>query len=542
MAENHLQKKETILRGAFRTLKLKNKKILWGIPIILTIFSLIVLSATGVIPIKSLFKRNYKYEDSITYRISKELKKKDSVDSTDSLKNKVRYIAFTDIEDGAEVDDIQSMYRLLLYSNELNIEGLITNTSTFVKHINYKNTDVIHEIIEKYDGVKNNLDRHAENFPSANYLHSVTVGGINNYGNEAGKDFASQELIGNEGVDLFLRAAEKNDDRPIYIGLWGGANTLAQALWEYENSHTLEEFNKLLSKLRIYGISDQDNASHWLRENYGDRLSYIVTPSKGTAAGSDNYYRAVWPGISSDKFKHGSEDGEKNGGFTGADFHLFDNEWIKKNIQNVSSYGEGYPLPTYISEGDTPAFLWAIPNGLNIPESPDLGGWGGRYQFYLPDPIKDVPEEKFPIWTNTKDRVIGNDGKEHISPQATLWRWRKDFQEDFAARMLWTSTKDSQISSHIPKIENSWNNSSAHSGEEVELNVTIDEPERYNFVWTAYQEIGGVDFQLSGNGPNAIVKVPENISNQTQLHVIVRVSEKKENAAVKYARFVITVD
>lgn len=530
------------MKGKFETLKIKHKKILWIIPAILVIFSLIALNATGVIPLKSLFKRNYKYEDSITYRISKELKTYDSADLTDSSKEKVRYIAFTDIEDGAEVDDIQSMYRLLLYSNELNIEGLITNTSTFVKHINYKNTDVIHEIIEKYAEVKNNLDVHAENYPSAMYLHSVTVSGINKYGNEEGKDFASQELTGNEGVDLFLRAAEKDDDRPIYIGLWGGANTLAQALWEYENSHTIDEFNQLLSKLRIYGISDQDNASNWLREKYGDRLFYIVTPSKGTASGSANYYQAVWPGISSDNFQHGSEDGEKNGGFTGADFTLFDNEWIRKNIQNVSAYGKGYPLPTYISEGDTPAFLWAIPNGLNIPESPDLGGWGGRYQFYVPDPIKGIPEEKFPIWTNTKDRVIGNDGKEHTSPQATLWRWRKDFQEDFAARMLWTSTNNYEVSSHIPEIENSWNNITAHSGEEVELKVIIDEPERYNFVWTAYQEIGGVDFQLSGDGPNAIVTVPENIPNQTQLHVIVRVSEKKENAAIKYARFITTVE
>lgn len=523
-------------------MKVKSTKKLWIITIALTISSIIGLSATGIIPIKSLFKRQYSYENSLTYRIRKELENYAIADDTDLSKEKTRYVAFMDIEDGAEVDDIQSMYRLLLYSNDLNIEGLIVNTSTFVKHINYKNTDVIHEIIEKYAEVKENLDIHSKGYPSAMQLHSVTVEGINRYGKKAGTDFASGELKGNEGVQLFLDIAEKEDDRPIYIGLWGGANTLAQALWEYEQSHTLDDFNKLLSKLRIYGISDQDHSSHWIREQYGDRLSYIVTPSKGTTSGNNDYYRAVWPGISSDHFKHGSEDGQKNGGFQGADFSLFDNNWIKQNVQKVSSYGNGYPLPRYISEGDSPAFMWTIPNGLNLPERPDLGGWGGRYQLALPEPIKGIPNEKYPIWTNMVDTVLGNDGNTHTSPQATLWRWREDFQSDFAARMLWTSTSNYDAVSHSPIIKNPLNHMIAKSGETVSLDVNIDNPEKYQFTWTPYTEIGGYDFNLSSDNQIALVTIPDNAPKQSQFHVIVKVAEPKELSAVKYARFVITVE
>ena len=36
-------------------------------------------------------------------------------------------------------------------------------------------------------------------------------------------------------------------------------------------------------------------------------------------------------------------------------------------------------------EGDTPSFFRLIPNGLNQPEHPDYGGWGGRYQLYKPE-------------------------------------------------------------------------------------------------------------------------------------------------------------
>ena len=71
-------------------------------------------------------------------------------------------------------------------------------------------------------------------------------------------------------------------------------------------------------------------------------------------------------------------------------------------------------------EGDTPSWLALIPNGLNDPEHPDRGGWGGRYELYLPkinvaDPktfirgvfIDGVPidAETRPIWTNADRRL-----------------------------------------------------------------------------------------------------------------------------------------
>jgi hypothetical protein len=37
-----------------------------------------------------------------------------------------------------------------------------------------------------------------------------------------------------------------------------------------------------------------------------------------------------------------------------------------------------YPLPEFIMEGDTPSFLYLIPNGLGDAEHPEWGGWGGR--------------------------------------------------------------------------------------------------------------------------------------------------------------------
>ncbi len=78
-------------------------------------------------------------------------------------------------------------------------------------------------------------------------------------------------------------------------------------------------------------------------------------------------------------------------------------------------------------EGDTPTFLYLIPNGLNVPEEPKYGGWGGRYT-----PIDGVCSH----YTDAVDRVTSKtDGQYYMTNHATIWRWREAFQNDFAARI-----------------------------------------------------------------------------------------------------------
>jgi hypothetical protein len=46
---------------------------------------------------------------------------------------------------------------------------------------------------------------------------------------------------------------------------------------------------------------------------------------------------------------------------------------------------------------------------------------------------------------------VGSDGNTYWSDQATIWRWRKAFQHDFAARMDWT-TKGVREANHNPEV------------------------------------------------------------------------------------------
>lgn len=82
-------------------------------------------------------------------------------------------------------------------------------------------------------------------------------------------------------------------------------------------------------------------------------------------------------------------------------------------------------------EGDTPSFLGLIPNGLNTPEHPEWGGWGGRYM------LADASGAQG-LYSDAADWAIGVNNDTFLSRFASIWRWREAFQYDFAARMQWT--------------------------------------------------------------------------------------------------------
>lgn len=55
------------------------------------------------------------------------------------------------------------------------------------------------------------------------------------------------------------------------------------------------------------------------------------------------------------------------------------NDWLQEHVR-IGPLGSYYPDIAYIMEGDTPSFLGLLQNGLNAPEHPEWGGWGGRYK------------------------------------------------------------------------------------------------------------------------------------------------------------------
>jgi hypothetical protein len=337
---------------------------------------------------------------------------------------KPRVIVLTDIAN--EPDDQMSFVRLLVSSNQFEIQGLVATTS---RHLRANpRPDVLRSVLEAYGKVQANLATHEPGFATADALTKLVTAGQDSYGMAA-----VGEGRMTPGAEAIIRAADSTDLRPLWISVWGGANTLAQALWQIRSTRPAADVERVINKLRVYTISDQDDAGPWLRREL-PTLHYIATPGD-----TNDYHVATWTGIAGDEFY-------RNG--AGADFTTVSEAWVDEHMRKKGPLGAFYPLPCCIIEGDTPSFMSLMNNGLVSYMNPTFGGWGGRYVWRQPW------LESRPYWTNSRgsrDTVVGTDGKSYTSDQATIWRWRQAFQHDFAARMEWT-IKDVAQANHNPDV------------------------------------------------------------------------------------------
>ena len=309
---------------------------------------------------------------------------------------KARVMVLTDISSLTggvlEPDDAQSMIRFLLYTNEFDVEGLIaTAYGTHGIHPDY-----IRTLVLEYGKIWKNLASHDAAYPSCETLLSLVKSGSSKCGMDElgeGKD--------TEASDWIISAADKPDERPLWLLLWGGALDLAQAVWKVKTTRTDNECRAFLTKLRVYAIGDQyDGCGPWIRANCPE-LFYIT-----------NYYAF-------------------RGMYRGGDEQLTGPAWVNRNIFGHGALSECYPMyqggdpwgeVRGIKEGDTPSFLYLIPNGIHDPENPRDARWGGQFE-----PVENTEECRHfsDITVSLEDAA------------KTVSRWRADFQEDFARRLEW---------------------------------------------------------------------------------------------------------
>ncbi len=447
-----------------------------------------------------------------------------------------RVIIMSDI--GNEPDDQMSLVRFLLYSNEMDIEALIATTSTWQR--TKASPDIMKAVIAAYAKVRPNLMLHAQGWPTEAALDALVTSGQGGYGLDAtGPDKMSP------GARAIIAAVDRDDPRPVWVCIWGGANTLAQALGEIRATRSAEALAKFVAKVRVSSISDQDDAGPVIRRFF-PTLFYIVKPS---TPDSGEYASATWTGISGDVYYR----------IPGADTSLVTNDWLDANIRRKGPLGATYPKFAFIMEGDTPSFLGLIPNGLNAPEHPNWGGWGGRY--ILRQPYGETRS----IWTQGGDmfrRVSSADTIGDItSDHATIWRWRSAFQNDFAARMDWT-VKDFARANHPPLVDVAGPEAiSVTQGETITLDAHASrdpDGDGLSYAWFTYAEAGFgdgnlADISVKGKGARATVTalspcrkawidgmIP--CTGSGTAHVILAVTDKGKPALTRYKRIILSVE
>lgn len=414
-----------------------------------------------------------------------------------------RLIVTTDLG-GTDPDDIQSMIHLLLCSNMVDIEGLISSNAWVDGPDNSRK---IMEIVDSFGVVLPNLKVHMDGFPDVDYLKSIV---------KRGQDKANMDGVGDNkdspGSELIYASVMKEDPRPIWLVAWGGMNTIAQAIWKAKKNLNNEELKTFISKIRIYDILGQDDAGAWIAKNFPN-LFYIRNKKVYGWAPDD--------------------------------------EWVKNNIQNIGPLGKCYPNRIWATEGDSPSFLYVLSNGLNLPDSISYGGWGGRFSkekhinirgmSFVSEVGKDEGQyDPYYMYGSEKEGI------------AAINKWRQHILNDFAVRMLWTTTSVYEDVNHYPvvKVNGSGSKKCMFIDTEAGSDLEFDAGESYdpdydqiNYRWFVYREPstykGMINLEKKSNGVCRF-NVPLDAKGKN-IHLILEITDDGSPQLTSYKRFVLNV-
>ena len=440
---------------------------------------------------------------------------------------KPRLVVLTDIAPGnIEPDDMESMVRLMAYADQVEIEGLITTIGWNCDPYPVEWADSLLRVIDAYEkDVPNLMKRSGQKtfrplaeesgsqtigyWPSAAYLSSrVAMGSVR----------AGIGVIGaanrSAGSDLIVRLVDENDDRPLWIAAWGGANTLAQAIWQVRQERTPEELKTFLHKLRLYTITDQDmvygmrmnraySSHQWMRRDFAADLLFVWDESAWLSQ---------------------CELGSKG--------------WAQyaSLVQGKGRLGKVYPTFKYGVEGDTPSWLNILPNGLHDPDDPRQVGWAGCF-------CRDMCADSLTTaWTNWRQPQKG------ISRQYEE-RFYPDIFNDFAARMEWADTGKGNVNPVV--VVNGDRGRSplrlnAKGGQKIELDASASyDPEggRLSFKWWMQKDIGHASdsVTLTGEGAHAFLTIPHD-AQDAEIHVVCEVHDGGSIPLASYRRVIIKVE
>lgn len=434
---------------------------------------------------------------------------------------KARLIVLTDmtsLEAGVrEPDDAQSMIRLMLYANEFDIEGLIATSG--LGHGQVARPEIIHTIVDAYGQCHPNLIRHARGYPSAAQLRQTIKPGQP----RADRDVPIDQSIGydkhTQASQWIIQSVDKPDPRPIWIVIWGGSADLAQALWTVRETRSPAQTAKFVSKIRVVASNDQDSTGLWIKSQFPEL--FYITRKRGA-----------------------------RGMYHGGDRRLVGSPWVQGHIKGHGALGRIYPdyrggdvwssqlgQVRGIKGGDSATYMGLIRNGLNVRRL-TWANWGGRVE---QDP--DNPQHYY----DAIDRIAGY--RTDISPLiASVYRWRPDFQPEYAARFDWC-TKPYDQANHAPVNRDGIGviHQQARSGEAVRVHSgQWQDPDRHklSYHWqTLTQEhsyAGPLEITPVAEGASAHFIAPE-VLRPRNIHLLLTVKDNGQPRLTAYKRIHVTV-
>ena len=286
-----------------------------------------------------------------------------------------RVIVSTDIG-GDDNDDYQSMVHFLLYADVFDVEGLLSSPPAAGRAAN------LLEVIDAYEQDYPNLRQHAPAYPEPDTLRALVKQGATDASPAQGFSEST------DASNWLIERAHAEDDRPLYVMVWGSITDVAQAVHDDPS---------IKAKLRVYSIGSWNTrqdpmARQYLYDHHPD-LWWIE---------SDTAFRGMYIG--------GNQGGD-----------LGNKTFLDTHVRGHGALGELLVEKLdAIKMGDTPSVLYFLRGDAGDPTAPH---WGGSFELTGHGPH---------YWHDAADPALA----EGRYPGAkTVNQWREAYLRDWQARM-----------------------------------------------------------------------------------------------------------
>jgi len=484
-----------------------------------------------------------------------------------------------------ELDDNNSLIRFLLYSTDMQIEGLIYASSQYHWKGDGKGTKwyvpgreydrfgmdscpceswrwaederFIHDVVEAYEKVYANLKKHDPNYPTPDYLKSKIRFGNIEFDGDFSKDSPGSDLI----RSLIL------DDKPgtLFITAWGGQSTIARALKsiqdQYEYTSEWEAIkSKVSRKVVLLPSGDQDD-------------TYAI------------YIKPNWPDIEYRQFTEGPRYGYGapiNASVENAKF--LTPTWMKENVSDRGPLGALYRVwgdgkqmvkgdkvdyfgltghtdkelkkmgyfvwmpvqakGSWLSEGDNYTFMNMLGNGLRGYEKGSYGGWGGRVlgnendsDIFPSSSRLNAAEMAADIVKQNNQPNQGDIEYPNFFPQA---------QRDFANRLKWSISENYSDANHEPEARVLGPlNLLAFPGQKIRLHGFVSDPDgdKISVKWWQFH-VGSYPGKVEISNSDSLqaeVLIPEDAVGGQTIHIIFETTDNGSPSLTRYKRIIASV-
>lgn len=442
-------------------------------------------------------------------------------------------------------DDGNSLIRYLYYSPHFDTEAIIvTNQLPDYFHDDEGPWVKVQSILSAYAEEYDQLIRHDPEFPTFEELSSITKRGrgalpiiwttedreftgqiAGRYVESSWGEIRFDDWIGegenpngepkdSEGSEFLIDVFSKDDDRPIFVQLWGGPITFIQSLYRFEERYGSKKLEELLDKLIVYSIHMQDISIDYLidLEKVREQDCLNIGGTRSTFGG-----KRVKPGM-----------------FIVDEDHFW--RYLKAvDRSQVNGYGPMSELYDGGGEGDTPAFLYLVSamKGLNDPLDPTQGSWGNMFT-----PMeKPFPENYF--------QTCGMDNGE-------IERWIEDATNSFMARLQWLVKDPGEVNrAPVAVLNGDSGNSVIRMAVQPAERIQLDAAGSYDplggdihFNWFQYAEADSYPEAVqieNASSAKQVFEVPSDAAD-TDIHLVLEVRDHGDPELVSYRRVILQVN